>query len=695
MNEQNTNLGQSPVGPTPVSPNNSEQNNLTQSQTVQEQSVQSQPVQSQPVQEQPVQSQPVQSQPVQSQPVQEQPVQSQPVQSSSEQSTEASQDIIVSATPLNPLNQETPSNLQQNATVNTSPEVNNTPPVQSPTQESIPPVTPVSQPSPGTFGPSQPINPNNNVSNVGFVASTEPVKKKKNKGLIIAIVVVLIVGLAALGYFVVYPYVVKTYLNKPINVYNSTIEQAFKGINNSVNDIVHDRVTFNIQAELESNIEDLKSFSGYKVGLDLGIDSKAKSLQLGYSIKDPSTNIEYSKNTYIKDNKEYARYSTYRDLIYLGEANLDEANELFSSFEELFDKAEAINSNDLSYLINKLSELIKGSIDENKLSKEDASITLNDEKLKVVNNRYEIDYENYLRTEKYILDGLIKDDKVLEILAKMQESTSDEVKADLEEDLKAIEDNKEDNQDGKIFINIYTYGLNNKIIGYSITSDKDESELHYYNKDGYFELVADMKFSSSDDETLSLNLDDIKISLVGKKDGDNTKVSLTVADKEIANFTVREWNENKIDLDYSIKIESDEITGTFVYSKDKNNDRLKIDLEASLKVEKESVKVKVSITDDWTSEVSNINTKEAVTLSDEEINSIEQEFNNILSKTTLGELFTTVSGDYDTDISTYYSGQYNGIGYDENENYIDDNTMGDTNTVEGTINGTSSDNMNV
>ena len=112
-------------------------------------------------------------------------------------------------------------------------------------------------------------------------------------------------------------------------------------------------------------------------------------------------------------------------------------------------------------------------------------------------------------------------------------------------------------------------------------------------------------------------------------------------------------------------------------------------------VEKESIKVKVSITDDWTSEVSNINTKEAVTLSDEEINSIEQEFNNILSKTTLGELFTTVSGDYDTDISTYYSGQYNGIGYDEDENYIDDNTMGDTNTVEGTINGTSSDNMNV
>ena len=641
MNEQNTNLGQTPIGPTPTPLNNGETNN-------QNQTTPSSPEANTQVQSQTPQVSGMQNEgSIANNNVNNSPnvvTTPSPVNSTSENNSEQ-QETLEENTPnvapqnIAPQNQATPNQIEQ-PNIQTPPPVNNTP---------------------GTFGPSRPIDPNNNVSNVGFVATTETVKKKMNKKVLIAIVIAVIIALAAVGYFVVYPYVVKTFLNKPINVYNTTIENAFKELNNSINDIVHDKATYTIEAEFESNMDQLKEFSGYKVGFNLGIDPKVKNLQLGYSIKDPTTNIEYSKNTYLKDNKEYLRYSTYRDLIYIGEADLDKESELFASFEELFNKAELLDSKDLTYLTNKLSGLLKESIDQNKLSKEDASITVNGEKLKVTNNRYEIDYENYIRTEKFIVDGLVEDDKIIEILAKFQEVTKEEVKKELEEESELLEDYQNDDNDdldGILYFNIYTYGLNNTIIGYSITSNQNDSELHYYNKDGNFELVADIHFDNenSSDDLVNIELDDVNISLIGKKDGKNTNVTLKINDNELLNLVVKEWNKNKIDLDYNLKYGNDEIKGTLVYSNDLNNERLKIDLKASVSIKDESLKVTLSFIEDWTSEVANINTKESSTLDEAKMAEIEQDFENSLTKTTLGSLFTTISGDYDSDIMDYYNG---------------------------------------
>ena len=282
-------------------------------------------------------------------------------------------------------------------------------------------------------------------------------------------------------------------------------------------------------------------------------------------------------------------------------------------------------------------------------------------KINYLKNRYEIDYENYIRTEKFIVDGLVEDDKIIEILAKFQEVTKEEVKKELEEESELLEDYQNDDNDdldGILYFNIYTYGLNNTIIGFSITSNQNDSELHYYNKDGNFELVADIHFDNenSSDDLVNIELDDVNISFIGKKDGKNTNVTLKINDNELLNLVVKEWNKNKIDLDYNLKYGNDEIKGTLVYSNDLNNERLKIDLEASVSIKDESLKVTLSFIEDWTSEVANINTKESSTLDEAKMAEIEQDFENSLTKTTLGSLFTTISGDYDSDIMDYYNG---------------------------------------
>ena len=78
------------------------------------------------------------------------------------------------------------------------------------------------------------------------------------------------------------------------------------------------------------------------------------------------------------------------ELIYVGEANLEEAGEIFGSFQEMISTSKKASSEDINYVLNKISELLISSLDESKLSKEEASIIVNKETIKVVNNKYNL-----------------------------------------------------------------------------------------------------------------------------------------------------------------------------------------------------------------------------------------------------------------------------------------------------------------
>ena len=513
----------------------------------------------------------------------------------------------------------------------------------------------------GTFGPSKPMSSDADLTNIGFVAASDDLPKKKSKvPLIITIIVLIILGVV--GYFVVYPYVLRTFFNDPMNVYTTTIDSAFRGINTSINEVVHEKAIYDIELSLDSNLEVLKPYSGYKYGVNFGIDPNKKNLQLGYAIKTP-TNLEYSAYSYIKDNKTYERYSTYRDesgktgLIYTGETNSQEVSDLFSSFQGLINNYDKVNNDDLNYLVDKLSKTISGSIDENKLSKEDASITLNGESLKVTNNKYVLDLDNKRRTVKYVIDTFKDDDKALEIFAKLTDGNKDEIKKALEE----INVDEVITEDDTLYISIYTYGNKNTIIGYAITDAKEEVEFHYYSKDkGFFEAYI---YSVEDNEETGKR-EESKIDIKGVDNADGHKITVSVNGEEAIILDIKAWDEKTKEFDYTIKDKDGDYTGTVKYTKDLNDERLKVNFDFSIKVSKdENLSIGLAFTEDWSSEVANINTSatgSVVNLTETEIADVRNRFNTELyNSTPLGTFFQTVSGMYEPGINEYYDTENN------------------------------------
>lgn len=514
------------------------------------------------------------------------------------------------------------------------------------TPQTVAPSTPV---APAT--PVQPMSGAVNSNSVGFVAASAGPKKKKNKGLIITIVIAVIAAIAALAYFVIVPFVVEKFLSNPKNVYETVIRTAFKEIGTTVEEVVHDKGIYDIQLAFDSNMESLADYSGYTYDLKYGVDPGKKAIETSFTIKD-SNGAGYSYANYLKDNKQYIRYSSYRDLIYAGEADMDEASDMFASFNDMLGIAEKVNSEDISYLTNKLADLLVGSIDESKLTREEASIKINGEVKKVANNKYEIDSATANKMMEHIVNGIKDDEKAVAILAEMLEMTEQNLKDSLtsltEED---DTDDEEVEDDTVIILNIYTTtGLKSDVVGYAITTNESDSEIHYYNTDDYFEVKVYLV--TKDEET---NKDvEYTITAVGKTTNGKTNVSVSYNDNEIMTLNVKDWTDTLKELEYKVFVEDSELSGVFKYATDVNDERGKYALEFSMEMGSEYLNIAFEFAEDWTSEVANINVGNAVTLSDDEIAEKHTEFMNLLTATPIGVLFSTVSGDYTTDIEDYY-----------------------------------------
>ena len=495
------------------------------------------------------------------------------------------------------------------------------------------------------------MNSLGDVSNVGFVPTGEVIKKKAKKSTVITVIILILIILGLIGYFFVYPFIVKTYFSKPKKVYEETIKSVFKDINETITTPIHDKGIYEISASLDSNVNQLKDFSEYTYSVNLGIDPDTKAIQYGAAIKDPS-GTDNSFYNYLKDGNNYQRFSDYDKLVYVGKLKDSYPSEsledqLGRSFETIFAIRERINKDDISYLINKVRDLLLESLDDDKLYKDDSVINVDGNNLKVLAHHYTMDMDNQLRTREYMLNGILGDDKSLEIIAKISGAKKEDIVKSLEEEVKAVKAYEKKETDIDYDIVIYTYGLKNEFVGYAINT-KNVGSIHYYTKGNYVELYLNSKVESLTTEEAV----DSTFKAVGKKNG---TIKVTVDDTDVATLTVRSLDKKKIDFDYELVDDiKGKSNGTVKIVKDTNNNRTKYDIEVSYNNNGEYIKVKGYIENDWTSEVANINTKAAVNMTDFELETRHGEFIQSLSSTPVGLLFQTESGGTDPSINDYY-----------------------------------------
>ncbi|MBQ4030675.1 MAG: hypothetical protein II625_02860 [Bacilli bacterium] len=502
--------------------------------------------------------------------------------------------------------------------------------------QTVQPAAAPQAPAQTTFAPSGPLQTDMD-TNIGFVAVGENLKKKKNGPLIATFVIILLVGLAALGYYVIYPYVVKK-MTKPEAVYSAVIDEQFKSISNDVSLIAHSRATYNVELAVESNLEALKDLTGYTYVGNFGIDPENKNIQIGAKIKDKDSQ-EHSLYAYVKGERQYLRLSSYRELVFW-----PAYNEYKDTWEQLYEVFDDINQEDALYLVDKFRDLLKESIVKTKLTKEDASITIDGKKYKVLNSKYTVDNDTLKSMYTTIINGLKDDDKVVEIIAKNSQIEKENVVKQFE----GITIPEEILPEGTtIYINLYTYSVKNTFVGWSVTDGEDT--VYYYKMDDYFELKADG--TRENEETGKEDVIDFKAE--GRKKDGKIYVDVTNGEKELAHFIVESWEENNKTFSYELISEEQKITGEIKLLVDTNDTRSKVDFTGSVNIDKDYVKVSLSILNDWTSEVANINAATAEDLDDASLQAKLQEFLQTLKDTPLAKLFTTTSGEFDPSIFDY------------------------------------------
>lgn len=514
--------------------------------------------------------------------------------------------------------------------------------------ENAQPQTPAFSSAPTPAVPMSPAPVTAQPGGTNFVPNAEPLKKKSNKGLIIGIVVAVVAVLAVVGYFVIYPLIMKNMIT-PNKVYENTINAVFKEITTTVEDVVHDKAIYSFDAKIDSNMPTISSFSGYTYGINVGVDPTKEALQAGLYMK--NANADYSLWGYIKDGKQYTRYSTDNKLNYIGELSSEEHDELFGALKEALEAQGKADAESINYVINKINELVLSSIKEDKLTQEEATITVNKENIKVLNNKYVLDEATMKATVKHIVDGLKADKKAVTNLATLLGVKEEEVTQML-----TYEESEED--DGveytTMIVNIYTTNKA-ELVGFAITDEKGNNDIHYYKNGGSFELEY---YEKTEDTETNKDIENT-LSIVGVEKGGKTNVTVTFNKEKIATLVINKNTETELDLDYTVILgEEQNVTGSLAIKVDEGNDKSRYTYDFSMKAAEQYINVTLDISLDWTTQVANINTGEAVTVTEAELALKDAAFIEALANTPIGALFQTMGGDTSAGINDYYSDSY-------------------------------------
>ena len=508
-------------------------------------------------------------------------------------------------------------------------------PLEDPVAETTPVVeeeAPESAVAPEVIDAMSAMNANEQHEQANLEVKEVPKKKGKGKGILITCVVLVALGL--LGYFVVYPFIQSKFMSNPKNVFSVTIKDTAKNVNSLVDRVPLTNALYDINVKVDTSIAELKDYSGYTFGIKAGIDTENKALETSAYMKNGENNYELA--TYLRDNKSYLKVSSYDGIINLGENNSVEISEIFKSYEESIGNINS-SSNDIQHLITKVGDLFVDSIDESKLSSSKTSITISGKKVDVEKNTYVIDNDNYYRTIEFIIDGIEKDEIARDTFEDLMEVKISELK-------EQFKDKSNLPQMDTIKINIYTAGRKKDVVGYDIEV-KDQVLFSYYFDNNGWEVKLTGAYASVGEQTASADL-----VITGVKNGDKTNVKITADGKDIATMEVSQWDEKGIDLTYVINIdENQQVNGSFRMKVSKGDDFNNTNMVLVLISGSDKISIEANVDVSYKAKIADIDTASAVTLNEEDLNAVLNNFVGSLNNTPIGALLGTMNGMYRND----------------------------------------------
>lgn len=367
----------------------------------------------------------------------------------------------------------------------------------------------------------------------------QPIKKKNKKGLIITLLILIILISCALG---VYCFI----FNKPKNIFLKNINNEYKQFSSLFNDIE----TFDIKTatssmdfDLNINVNELfeselteeqlqliEEINALNFKLDSTVNLNKKLLALIVDAKYNENNL-IDLGVYGKPNSIY---------VSLGDVYDKYIEMPFEEYETLFEQ-QTFNIKDVEYLTSKLKDAFLNSLDEKHFEKTSETISVNGEEIKATKIAYILTEERAYNILISILKEIKEDSRFLEILSSLSNMSVDEIKTGINDTIDEINNElKSADIEEKIELSMYTKGINNKAIKYSITSD--DAEIIYTNYQDRIKLV----FKDSEETYLTLtnikNEDDsykteivmsnIKVTVTSKEENDTFTADYKIVELE-------------------------------------------------------------------------------------------------------------------------------------------------------------------
>ncbi len=352
----------------------------------------------------------------------------------------------------------------------------------------------------------------------------------------------------------------------PVKVYGDVIDSGYKALseaNKSVgkaySDIGFDKgaVKFAVSnLTIDTNLvtkEELGfDLAAIKLGLESNIDLKNRIFNTLVSASDgtskPNIKVQYQDETlFISSNM-------FKEVI---KAELDDLN--MRDLETMFDTLDSVSSNvtydekDVEQVLVSLRDALKDAVNKDDIKTENAKITLDGKEQSVKKYTLTIDKKNVGDVVKAVVESLADDDKMVSMIATTAGVDKSQVKELLKtvttkDTLKSISEGM-----GDVSINIVVYakGMVNEPVGVDVVVKSGK------------ETVLTFKSTTTDKEdNLTLEVEEQKISLVTTKSKDKKVSVLKYNGDEIATMTSRAWEDNKVDFDIELNVDTlNKLTG--------------------------------------------------------------------------------------------------------------------------------------
>lgn len=342
------------------------------------------------------------------------------------------------------------------------------------------------------------------------------------------------------------------YTTNPKLILTTTIEKSFETLNNILNNqnalSKIDKpfaLTGNINLKLEENNNSI-NLEQFDFNYEIEVDKTKEYLSFLLGINEEEKNILNLKLFQLEQKQFLISEKLFDGILDITDNNNTE------NFSIL--KKKTLDIENSKIMLQKFKNILLETIDEKYIAREKTDLLIQNEKIKTTKVSYLLDEENQEKTIEKMKEKILNDDEFLEILS--------EIKNTDQEDIEKMLQDYQFNYKNDIEIAIYTEGLKQNVIQYSIIENNQNliTYSNYHEKTLNINNEITLKFEDWTKEHIEIEYHLLKEDITGNIDiklneniEQDKKENLVLTLKK-KNLSIRMNLNNQLQIKEEIKI---------------------------------------------------------------------------------------------------------------------------------------------